>query len=249
MKSLYFFLILACSLWPSLSRSEIVQGYDISKSWDGALVYVPNNFLTKTVLTVKTETPMPVVVLMHGCGGIGEHEKKWADFLKSEGFVVVLPDSFAIPNRKRNCDPSNHTTNLGITPVNELRPAEVQYAVTKLLDLPWANKERLFLMGHSEGGMAAQLAPELGFRGIVLSGFPCVVRGGIRAKLDTPVLAINWEKDPYFVNSRFKQCALTPAWQKRSNATELVLNGSGHATAFENSARDAVSKFFKALLQ
>jgi pimeloyl-ACP methyl ester carboxylesterase len=104
-------------------------------------------------------------------------------------------------------------------------------------------------MGHSEGGMAAYLAPELGFKGIVISGFPCVIRGGIRAKFDTPVLAINWEQDPYFVNSRFKQCAATPAWQKRSNATELVLSGAGHATAYDSSAREAVSKFFKALIK
>jgi pimeloyl-ACP methyl ester carboxylesterase len=134
-------------------------------------------------------------------------------------------------------------------PVNDLRPAEAQYAMAQLGAQPWADKGKVFLMGHSEGAMAAYLTPESGFRAIVLSGFPCSIRGGIRAKLDTPVLALNWEKDPYFVRTPIKQCALTPLWQRRTNATELMFPGVGHATAFEPAAQAAVTRFLSERLK
>lgn len=247
MKWLLLILAWAAVFGPATASAQVLADYEISKSWDGAVVYVPSNFSPKTPATVKTDTPMPVVILMHGCAGIGAHEKKWAETLSRQGFIVAMPDSFAIPNRPRNCDPSSHTANLGLVPVNDLRPAEAEYAMAQLRQQPWADKDRVFLMGHSEGAMAAYLTPESGFRAIVLSGFPCAARGGVRAKFDTPVIALNWEKDPYFVNSPFKKCVQTPAWNRRTNATELMLPGAGHATAFEPAAQAAVIRFLSAL--
>jgi dienelactone hydrolase len=244
-------LLLVCAwatvFWPATSSAHVLADYDISKSWDRAVVYVPSNFFPKTPATVKSDSPTPVVLLMHGCAGIDAHEKKWAETLSRQGFIVVMPDSFAIANRPRNCDPSSHTANLGLVPVNDLRPAEVSYAMAQLKEQPWADKDKVFLMGHSEGAMAAYLTPESGFRAIVLSGFPCAIRGGIRAKPDTPVLALNWEKDPYFVRTPIKQCAQTPLWQRRTNVTELMFPGAGHATAFEPAAQAAVIRFFSEL--
>jgi dienelactone hydrolase len=66
---------------------------------------------------------------LHGCAGIGEHEKKWAQNLKSEGFIVVLPNSFAIPNREINCIPSSNITNISKVPVHDLRPTEAEFAM------------------------------------------------------------------------------------------------------------------------
>jgi hypothetical protein len=43
----------------------LVEGYDISKSWGRAVVFVPSSSFAKTVTDVKTEKPMPVVILMH----------------------------------------------------------------------------------------------------------------------------------------------------------------------------------------
>lgn len=224
-----------------------VQGYNVSKSWENAIVYVPSNFLNKTVDTVKVDKPMPVVILMHGCSGINDHERTWANYLKSNGFIVVLPDSFAIPNRVVNCASSAHITNLGKVPVNELRPAEAEYAMLKVKEQSWADKNNIFLMGHSEGGMAAYLTKELGFNGVIISGFPCTVRGGFRSDSTTPVLVIAWETDPFFIKSDrlYTQCSDRPFWKNRQNAFEIILPGKGHATAFESSAKHAVDKFLK----
>lgn len=239
--------VLWALLWlltPS-ARAELVPGHDVSPSWQQAHVHVPSTFFTKSVDEVQTTAPMPVVIFMHGCSGIGDHERRWAYFLKSEGFIVVMPDSLALPGRVSNCDVATHTANVGKVPVRELRPAEVVHAHAQVLQQPWADRSNIFLMGHSEGGMAAYLTPELGFRGVIISGFVCSIPGGIRAKQDTPVLTINWQSDPWSDRGgpSPKPCSQRPFWRLRTQATELVLPGRGHATAYEASAREAVRQF------
>jgi len=236
-------------LWLAAAAAvaEQVQDYDISKSWDKAIVHVPSSFLTTSVDHVRVQAPMPVVIFLHGCAGIGDHERRWAHFLKSEGFIVVMPDSMAIPGRVSNCDVASHTGNLGKVPTRDLRPAEAQYAQVQVMQQAWADRSNIFLMGHSEGGMGAYLTQELGFRGVIISGFTCRSPGGIRAQHDTPVLALNWQSDPWFDRAwqPLSQCSDRPFWRLRTRAREWVLPGRGHATAYEASARDAVRHFLQ----
>lgn len=241
-------ILFALICYYSFSANAIlVQGYDVSKSWEGAQVYVPSNFLVKRVDNVDVDNPLPVVVLLHGCGGIGEHEKKWAQNLKSEGFVVVLPDSFAIPNRESNCIPSSNTPNVGKVPVNELRPAEAQFAMKMLQEQFWADNKNIFLMGHSEGGAGAFLTIEAGFKGVIISGFSCGIRKKVGSADLTPFLAINWEIDPYFSkdDSPQRQCSDRPFWKNRVDKVEVILKGKGHATASDSLANREVIKFLK----
>ena len=231
----------------SIANAFLVQGYDASKAWDGAQVYVPSNFLVKSVDNVKVGKPSPVVILLHGCAGIGDHEKKWAQNLKSEGFIVVLPDSFAIPTREINCIPSSNTPNVGKVPVNDLRPAEAEFAMKKVQEQVWADKNNIFLMGHSEGGAGAFLTIEAGFKGVIVSGFSCGVRRKVGSADATPFIAINWEIDPYFSkdDSPQRQCSDRPFWKNRVDKVEVILKGKGHATAFDSLANREVIKFLK----
>lgn len=230
-----------------VSDASDMSRYDVSKAWDKAVVYVPNQFFTKTVETVEVEKPMPVVVFLHGCGGIHDHERRWAEEIKAAGYIVVLPNSFGIPGREVNCISETSTPNIGKVPVNDLRPAEAEYAASKVKEMKWADKDNIFLMGHSEGGMGAYLTKELGFKGIIVSGFPCSVRRRVGSEHGTPFLAINWERDPYFENTNYPyaQCSDRPFWKTRIDTNQLVLPGKGHATAYERSAREAVLKFIK----
>jgi poly(3-hydroxybutyrate) depolymerase len=242
-KILFVFLLIASNF----SNAFLVQGYDVSKAWEGAQVYVPSNFLTKKVDDVKVDKPLPVVILLHGCGGIGDHEKKWAQNLKSEGFIVVLPDSFAIPSREINCVPSSNTPNVGKVPVNDLRPAEAEFAMKKVQEQVWADKNNIFLMGHSEGGAGAFLTKEAGFKGVIVSGFSCGVRRKVGSADTTPFIAINWEIDPYFSkdDSPQRQCSDRPFWKNRVDKVEVILKGKGHATASDSLANREVISFLK----
>jgi len=96
-------LIIILGLFSKSTFAFMVQGYDVSKAWETAPVYVPSNFLVKRVDNVKVDSPLPVVIFLHGCGGINDHEKKWANFLKSQNYIVILPNSFGIPGRPTNC--------------------------------------------------------------------------------------------------------------------------------------------------
>ena len=49
------------------ANAFLVQGYDVSKAWEGAQVHVPSNFLVKSIDNVKVDSPLPVVVFLHGC--------------------------------------------------------------------------------------------------------------------------------------------------------------------------------------
>ena len=59
----------------------------------------------------------------------------------------------------------------------------------------------MFLLGHSEGAMAATRTSDIGFKGIIVSGFLCSL--GVMASASTPILATSWRADPYFTSSFF----------------------------------------------
>lgn len=233
-----FLLIYLFSLGSVFAMS--LEDYDISKSWEGAVVHVPGKFFPTRVNKIQVDNPLPVVVLMHGCAGIGQEENHWSSLLKSNGFIVVLPDSFAIPGRISNCSPAAHVTNLGKVPVNDLRPLEVAYAMDRVKSAGWAIKDAIYLMGHSEGAMAATLTADMGFKGLIISGYICTF--GIKSSLETPILVVAWDVDPYFKNRGF-QC--DSRWGARTNGRLELLPGTGHGTASSSAARKAVIDFLK----
>jgi dienelactone hydrolase len=229
------------------AKATMVQGFDVSKAWESAVVYVPSNFLPKRVIDVRVDAPQPVVIFLHGCGGIDMHERRWADHLKSQGFIVVLPDSLAIPGRSKNCDSTTHTTNLGKIPVRELRPAEASYAMARVREQTWADQDNIFLMGHSEGGMTVSRTPVEGFKAVISSGFWCHRRLEIKHG-GAPFLFLNWENDPWFrdVPDKRNPQICQQLSEKRASTEQVLLVGQGHATSQSDSAKMAVEKFLKA---
>lgn len=234
------FISFMLCLSSSLSALPL-EDYDVSKSWENAEVHVPGNFFTKKISTVEISKSMPVVLLAHGCTGITDEERQWSRLLKDNGYVVVLPDSFAIPKRVVNCSTAERINNLRLVPVNRLRPLEVEYAMAQLQNMKWVDKNRIFLMGHSEGAMAASRTPDMGFRGIIMNGFVCSL--GVKASSAVPILAINWQSDPYFQGGGF-QC--DSQWGVRTNGMQVLLKGDGHGTSSSVEARRAVISFLAA---
>lgn len=241
-------LIATLALLSSAAHAFLVQGYDVSKAWETAPVYVPSSFLVKRVDNVQVDSPLPVVIFLHGCGGINDHERKWANFLKSQNYIVVLPNSFGIPGRPTNCTGTLPNRAVWRVPVDELRPAEAEYALAKVKEASWADKYNIFLMGFSEGGMASQNTRAEGFAGIIMSGFPCAARGPVRSAPDFPLLVVNWKVEPDFVRpdgSGYQQCSEKPYWRFRTRSTEVLLDGKGHFNVDEPIARSAVLNFLK----
>src|SRR2546428_838236 len=56
--------------------------------------------------------PFPAVVLLHGCEGVSENSRRWAQWLTEQGYVAVVVDSWTPRGLKETCtftveDPPN----------------------------------------------------------------------------------------------------------------------------------------------
>jgi hypothetical protein len=108
---------------------------------------------------------------------------------------------------------------------------------------PWADPNNIFLMGHSEGGITVSLVRRGDFKGAVISAWHCGSTG-IRTPVEMPVLAIDHQTDPWFLNVQGGGCA--NHFGSRANTRMITLPGHEHAT-FENPAKEALAAFLKEL--
>jgi dienelactone hydrolase len=232
----------------SFAETALNREEDVGKSWEKAEVFVPGNFFTSVPSRVSVEKPLPVVIYMHACTGISKHDSQWANFIKGLGFIAILPDSMARPGRKPNCNPV--TKRVGFFPqAYAMRQEEISYAVEQIKKSPWADTKNIFLMGHSEGGQAVARTRLSVFRGIIISGWGCTHAknpnfDGIFAPLETPILTLEWNGDPWRVGTPVEgSCA--NKFGERKKARQILFSGSQHDTYEQNEARDAVAKFLK----
>ena len=245
--SLFYSLPAASEL--VLQRGGKMPDQMISHTWKSAKVYVPG--LSESPVKFN-EVPQdtkkhPVVIFLHGCGGLNKPSLRWGKILSELGYIAVLPDSYAIPGRKIYCDIKNKKTPGGGkgVEVKTLRANEARVAKNKILKMSWADRNNLFLMGHSEGGSGVVFMRGLSFKAVVSSGFKCGKyhpthgRLPIRLSAKVPVLFIYYKNDPWFNYDNCKDFVKT-----RDNARVVELEGSTHETSSNQIARDAVAEFF-----
>ncbi len=213
---------------------------DIASTWTQARIYLPRvpSYLRPDAVSVAQK--LPTVLLVHGCTGLTAGIARWARTLTAAGYTVVTPDSFARSYRWSNCDPKTHLTG-GFPTAGMIRQEEIDYALKMLRTAPWADERNLFLMGHSEGGGAVASWQGGGFKGQIISGHRC--RQGLSAPTTVPVIVIGFVHDPWDGNYRMT-CARR--FGNRTNASELLLPGSGHDTSQSREAQRAVLEFLRA---
>ncbi|HET9261165.1 MAG TPA: dienelactone hydrolase family protein [Acidimicrobiia bacterium] len=95
-----------------------------------------------------TDVPVPLVVLTHGCGGIGSGEIGWVSFLERNGIATLMVDSFGGRGITSVCS-GNETMNVASVVVDVYRAAET------VADHPFVDDDRIAVMGLSFGGRAA----------------------------------------------------------------------------------------------
>ncbi len=89
--------------------------------------------------------PFPAVVYLHGCGGLtASVRKSAAEQLTRWGYAALAVDSFTTRGIKEAC----------VTPWPD-RLADAFGALLYLSKLPFVDRQRVALVGHSQGGMAA----------------------------------------------------------------------------------------------
>ena len=165
----------------ALNRSEALnpsafreQASDIARTFEYATIVLPgrngepplvtrpdDDGLSRHLERFGQDVRFPTVLYLHGCTGL-ESLRPLQAFAR-QGFAVLAPNSFARRYRPLQCRPSERTGGLNVF-VFDFRLTEITYALARITELDWVDRERLFLVGTSEGGLAAALPVDLSRR-------------------------------------------------------------------------------------
>jgi len=196
---------------PNLPTGKVPEAEsDIARTFDYAYVVMPPQGGSDTLAT-RMRAPaladylaasrgerFATVLFLHGCDGLAGLNPLRA--MARRGFAVVAPDSLARRFRPLQCDPATRTGGQNQY-VYDFRAAEISYALQRLRRLPWVDQRRLFLVGHSEGGLAAAQFRGDAFRARVIAEWTCQGASqvaGLSAPPDEPVLAVVRANDPWY---------------------------------------------------
>lgn len=152
MRLLFCLGLLLCSSTLRAQQEVVVQ------SLDGTLL---SAWWFKPTSDSIPEVPRPVVVALHGCGGLyastGERKgllnarhQAMGTMLQGMGYHVVFPDSLTARGETSLCVQAIGTRNIGQTQ----RRSDAFGALAWVRAQPWADPARVAVIGWSHGGSA-----------------------------------------------------------------------------------------------
>jgi dienelactone hydrolase len=101
--------------------------------------------LTGDVYRPNGPGPFPAVILLHGCSGVRPNSVAWAEWLRSEGYVALLLDSFSGRGLRNLCGGSAAL-------MGGPRAHDVFRAAESLKALSFVDAGRIGAIGFSHGG-------------------------------------------------------------------------------------------------
>src|SRR5580692_11379762 len=150
--------------------------------------------------------PFPVVIALHGCGGLSGHSepvqvryRDWADELLKDGKAVLFPDSYG----SRELGPQCRVKERRITARRE-RVADIMASRQWLVQQPWVARDRISLLGWANGASALLWAvrPQLSsriaqpdFRSAIAFYPDCRIASGLGWSTRVPTLLLIGAKD------------------------------------------------------
>ena len=186
--------------------------------------------------------PFPAVVLLSGCLGARAKDVRWAERLRAQGYVVLVPDSFTgrglvtLGQRVSVCQ--------GLTLWGGTRAGDVLASLAHLRTVPYVDSTRLAVLGFSHGAWAAldllAVASEEDVRGLraVIGFYPyCGVASRARWfgwHVDVPTLLLLAAKDQVVSASQCQSLAERAAAHGRRVAF-TVYSDVGHVFDWRSS--------------
>lgn len=223
----------------------------LQQTWDKAEIWVKpegggliNSHMDDQRLhqrLIRSGKKLPTVIFFHDCGKnrklAGWH---YARFMARAGFVVILPDSFARPDRPETCSHWQFLplADAPLEKVHALRKAEIAHALATARQLSWVDTRNLFVMGQGEGADALAAYDGKGYKARVISGALC--RWGVNGRLDIPIMFVASRDDRLFAGAEADSCASKAGIRPVLNK---LIAGYQHDTSSLPEARDAVIKF------
>ena len=227
---------------------------DVSYSLEKAPIFLPYTGARTSFGALRLKSMTPVVIYLHGCGGLHPYHDVlgWGQYVAEIGFLVVMPDSFARPSRRSNCDYQTKRTGAFVA-AHEYRQQEINYTLEALRNTPFVDAAQIFLMGHSEGGVAVAVTRRSELRGLIITGWSCTCRAascevesGILSPRSIPALAIGFRSDPWFTPALQGRCI---DWARGRKVTQVEIKGEGHEADNEPEAKEAVFRFLSSLTE
>jgi dienelactone hydrolase len=165
-----------------------------------------NGILHAQLYKPEGNGPFPVVIALHGCGGLAGHSEQvapryrdWAEHLLNGGHAVLLPDSYG----SRELGPQCRVKERHVRARRE-RVADITASRKWLAQQPWAARDRISLLGWANGASALLWAvrPQLSSRGVepdfrsAVAFYPdCRVSSGLGWSARVPTLLLIGAKD------------------------------------------------------
>src|ERR1700730_15291397 len=150
--------------------------------------------------------PFPVVIALHGCGGLAGHSepvplryRDWAEQLLKAGTAVLLPDSYAARELGPQCRVREHRVH-----ARRERVVDIMASRQWLVQQPWAARDRISLLGWANGASALLWAvgPQSSSRSVepdlpsAIAFYPdCRVASGLGWSARVPTLLLIGAKD------------------------------------------------------
>jgi dienelactone hydrolase len=189
--------------------------------------------------------PFAAVVLLHGCEGVSENSRRWAEWLRERGYLALVVDSWTPRGLRETCSFTVED------PPNTARLDDTVGALRYLHGRPDVDRRRVGVMGWSNGGVFAiavvngpslerarargVVVPEPGFAaaiGIYPGGCPSLTH----ERVVRPLLVLIGDADDW---TRAAPCvAMVEAMRaKGAEASIELLPGAYHYFDFEGLAR------------
>jgi dienelactone hydrolase len=178
--------------------------------------------------------PFPVVIAMHGCGGLGAHSeavqpryRDWAEQLLKTGHAVLLPDSYG--SRELGAQCRVNVKERRVLARRE-RVADITAARQWLVQQPWVARDRISLIGWANGASAVLWAvrPQLSSRAIepdyrsAIAFYPdCRISSGTGWSARVPTLLMIGARDDVSSPPACKQ--MVDGARGRSALTRIVV--------------------------
>lgn len=142
----------------------------------------------------------PVLINVHGCGGVSASIFNMAEIGNELGMHVVIPDFLKRAYVDRACGSTPASTGRETRSYSRIdaRRHEVDYLVR------WLQKNRfktIFVFGHSEGGTTVQGIKEQ-VSGVVISGMDCEGGRFWEPNPQNPLLVLHSSRDIWLVHWR-----------------------------------------------
>ncbi|NGM24340.1 hypothetical protein G3576_30410 [Roseomonas stagni] len=221
----------------------------VEATWEQALVILPGQTAPTRLseVSLPADRPIPLVIYSHGCNGLRGEATLTLRLLSESGFAVIAPDYFARSDARQVCTGREQRDTVRIYDGHvERRIEEARYAADRARSIPWVDRRRIFVVGHSVGGAVASQWSTADVAGVAILGYDCADHRalGVRAPASVRVLAMSDARDPWYPETRHGM-SCSQRVGDRPNFTSVILNHGSHFQMQYADGRAALVSFLR----